>query len=59
MGRSYLISYFGGPWRREAREAMARTVDADTQIRVDVVGRGSCHAALVGAPVRFDALSPR
>jgi len=59
MGRSYLISYFGGPWRREAREAMARTVDSDTQIRIDVVGRGSCHAALVGAPVRFDALSPR
>jgi len=59
MGRSHLISYFRGPWRGDAREAAGRVVDGDTQIRVDVVGRGSCHAALVGAPVRFDALSPR
>jgi hypothetical protein len=53
MGRSYLGAYFRGSWRGEAREAALRALDAITLIRVDVVGSGSCHAALIKAPVTF------
>ncbi len=59
MGRSNLGSYFRGPWRGAARETALRTLDANTSIRVDVVKRGSCHAALIKAPVTFDAISPK
>ena len=59
MGRSFLNAYFLGPWRGRAREAALREVDASTQIRVDVVGSGSCRAALIGAPVSFEPLSPK
>ena len=58
MGRSYLGSYFGGPWRGEQREAALRALDANTLIRVDVVKRGSCRAALIKAPLTFEATSP-
>ena len=57
MGRSYLGSYFRGPWRGALREAALRALDASTLIRVDVVKRGSCHAALIKAPVTFEATS--
>ena len=56
MGRSFLGSYFHGPWRGNAREAALRTLDANTLIRVDVVKRGSCQAALIKAPVTFSAI---
>ena len=56
MGRSNLGLYFRGPWKGLRRETALRELDADTVIRVDVVGRGSCHAALIKAPVRFEAL---
>ena len=59
MGRSYLGSYFPGPWRGELREAALRALDANTLIRVNVVKRGSCQAALIKAPVTFEATSPR
>ena len=59
MGRSHLGAYFQGTWHREAREAALRALDAVTRIRVDVVGRGSCHAALVEAPVTFQEVPPR
>jgi hypothetical protein len=59
MGRSHLIFYFRGAWRGDAREAASRALDASTRIRVDVVGRGSCQAALVGAPVTFESLPPK
>ncbi len=59
MGRSYLISYFRGPWRDRAREAASRALDASTLIRVNVVGLGSCQAALIRAPVTFQTTSPR
>ena len=59
MGRSYLGSYFRGPWRSDAREAVFRALDASTLIRVDVIESGSCHAALIKAPVMFEATSPR
>ena len=58
MGRSYLGSYFRGPWRGNVRELALRTLDASTLIRVDVVKRGSCQAALVKAPVTFEAAPP-
>lgn len=58
MGRSYLGSYFRGPWRGDQREAALRALDANTLIRVNVVKRGSCQAALVKAPVTFEATSP-
>ena len=58
MGRSNLGLYFRGPWKGPAREAALRALDADTLIQVDVVGRGSCHAALIKTPVRFEAISP-
>ena len=58
MGRSYLGSYFPGPWRGDLREAALRTLDANTLIRVDVLKRGSCQAALIKAPVTFEATSP-
>jgi hypothetical protein len=59
MGRSYLSSYYRGPWRGMAREAASRALDASTQIRVNVVGLGSCQAALIKAPVTFEAIAPR
>ena len=58
MGRSYLGAYFQGPWRGAAREAALRTLDANTLVRVDVLKRGSCQAALIKAPVTFEAISP-
>jgi hypothetical protein len=59
MGRSDLGSYYRGLWKGEAREAALRELDADTLLRVDVVGRGGCHAALIKAPVTYDPISPR
>ena len=59
MGRSYLGSYFRGPWRGDAREIAFRALDASTLIRVDVVGNGSCQAALIKAPITFEATTPR
>lgn len=59
MGRSYLGAYFQGTWHRDARESALRELDAITLVRVDVVGRGSCQAALIDAPVTFQELSPR
>ena len=59
MGRSHLSSYFRGQQRRgDLREGALRALDASALIRVDVVKRGSCQAALIGAPVKFDAASP-
>ena len=59
MGRSFLSSYFRGPWRGDAREAALRALDASTIVRADVVGSGSCQAALIKGPVTFQAISPR
>ncbi len=59
MGRSYLSSYYRGPWIGVAREAALRTMDTNTLVRVDVLKRGSCQAALVKAPVTFDSTSPQ
>lgn len=56
MGRSNLGLYYRGLWKGPRREAALRELDADTVIRVDVVERGSCHAALIKAPVTFEAL---
>jgi len=53
MGRSYMGSYFKGSWRGSAREPALRALDAITLIRVDVIGNGSCQAALIGAPIAF------
>ncbi len=58
MGRSYLGAYFRGPWRGTAREIAFRALDANTLIRADVVGRGSCQAALIKEPVTFGAIPP-
>jgi len=58
MGRSNLGSYFRGPWRGELREAALRALDANTIIRVDIVKRSSCQAALIKTPVTFEASSP-
>lgn len=55
MGRSYLGAYFQGPWRGDLREVALRALDASALIRVDVVKRGSCQAALTEALVRFEA----
>src|SRR5487761_1895174 len=55
MGRSYLGSYFRGPWRGDVREGALRTLDASARSRVDVDKRGSCRAALIKAPVTFEA----
>jgi len=59
MGRSYLNSYFRGAWLGIRREATLRAVDASTSIRVNVVGVGSCQAALIKAPVTFQQASPK
>ena len=59
MGRSDLGSYFRGPWRGAERETALRALDANALIRVNVVKRGSCHAALINAPVVFDEASPQ
>ena len=53
MGRSYMGSYFGGPWGGGARETALRALDAITQIRVNVVRSGSCQAALIKGPITF------
>jgi hypothetical protein len=53
MGRSSLGSYFRGPWSGSAREVALRSLDAITVIRVNVVGSGSCHAALLKGAVTF------
>lgn len=58
MGRSYLGAYFHGPWQGRTREAAFRTMDAAARIRVDVVDRGTCEAALLNEPVKFKALAP-
>ena len=58
MGRSYLNSYFRGSQRSDLREAALRALDENTLIRVDVVKRGSCQAALIKAPITFEATSP-
>lgn len=57
MGRSFLGAYFRGNWHRDAREAALRALDAITSIRVDVVGRGSCQAGLIEAPITYQELS--
>ena len=59
MGRSNLGFYFRGPWRGAIREAALRAMDATTLVRVDILNRGSCRAALVKAPVTFDETSPK
>lgn len=59
MGRSFLNSYFRGAWRGITREATLRAVDASTLIRVNVVGLGSCQAALIKAPVTFEPTPPK
>lgn len=59
MARSYLSSYFRGRWRGPEREIALRAVDAITRIRVDVIGQGSCQAALIKAPITFTPISPR
>jgi hypothetical protein len=53
MGRSNMGSYLRGPWGGGAREVALRALDAITQVRVNVVGSGSCHAALIKGPVTF------
>jgi hypothetical protein len=58
MGRSDLGSYFRGPWSGPQREAILRTLDTTTRIRVDVVKRGTCKAALIKAPVTFEPNPP-
>jgi len=58
MGRSYLSSYFRGSQRSDLREAALRALDENTLIHVDVVKRGSCQAALIKAPIKFEATSP-
>jgi hypothetical protein len=59
MGRSHLSFYFRGRWRGHTREAALRALDDSARIRVDVVGQGSCEAALLNAPVRFTPLPPK
>ena len=58
-GRSSLNLYFRGPWHGSAREAAFRAIDANTRIRVDVVGQGSCQAALIKAPIKFAPISSK
>ena len=59
IGRSNLGAYFQGPWRGDLRETVLRALDASTLIRVDVVKRGSCQAALIKAPITFNAVAPK
>ncbi len=53
MGRSDLGSHFRGRWSGGERETALRALDAITQIRVNVLGGGSCHATLIKGPVTF------
>lgn len=53
MGRSDLGSHFRGRWSGGEREIALRALDAITQIRVNVLEGGSCHAALIKGPVTF------
>jgi hypothetical protein len=53
MGRSDLGSYFRGPWVAGVREVALRALDAIARIRINVVGSGSCQAALIKGPVTF------
>lgn len=59
MGRSYLSAYFWGSRRGGTRESVLRAVDQSTHIRVNVVGAGSCQAALIKEPISFDASAPK
>ncbi len=59
MGRSHLSAYFWGSRRGGTRESVLRAVDQSTRIRVNVVGAGGCHAALINAPITFDASAPK
>ncbi len=56
MGRSYLSAYFRGPWRGVVRENALRALDTITLLQVNVVGSGSCQAALINAPITFNEL---
>jgi hypothetical protein len=58
MGRSNLVSYFLGPGLANVHEIALRALDTRTQVRVNVVRRGSCHAALIKAPITFEPISP-
>ncbi|HWI13894.1 MAG TPA: hypothetical protein VNT02_06550 [Burkholderiales bacterium] len=58
-GRSNLGFYFQANWAGPERETALRAIDAVTQIRVDVVGAGSCHAGLVKTPVTFAPTSAK
>lgn len=58
LGRSDMGSYFRGPWSGPLREAMLRQLDGTTRIRVDVVKRGTCKAALIKAPVTYAPIRP-
>lgn len=53
MGRSDMGSYFRGPWVAGVREVALRGLDAITRIRVNVVGSGSCQAAVIKGPITF------
>jgi hypothetical protein len=53
MGRSHLGGYFRGPWQGAQRETALRELDAAAHIRVDVVGSGTCQAALIKGPITF------
>jgi hypothetical protein len=53
MGRSHLGGYFRGPWQGAQRETALRGLDAAALVRVDVVGSGTCQAALIKGPITF------
>ncbi len=57
MGRSSLNLYYHGSWRGPGGEAAFRAIDSSTRIRVDVVGQGSCDAALIKGPIRYMPVS--
>ncbi len=59
IGPSYLGAYFKGSWRGPWLEIALRAMDASTMLRVNIVGLGSCQAALLQAPVSFDASAPK
>ena len=59
VGRSFLSSYYRGPWHGVERETALRALDAATMVTVLVVGGGSCKAGLVQSPITFDSGSPK
>ena len=59
VGRSFLSSYFRGPWHGAERETALRALDTVTIIKILVVGGGSCQAALTQAPITFNSISPK